>query len=43
MLRSSQVLVILGGRNIANTEVVVLIARLRIDQANADQLLWMGK
>src|SRR6266566_5676587 len=43
MLRSFQILVILRGRNVANTEVIVLIARLWIDQANADQLLWMGK
>ena len=43
MLRSFQILVILRGRNVTNTEVVVLIARLRIDQANAGQLFWMGK
>ena len=41
MLRSFQVLLILGG-GILPPEVVVLIARLRIDQANADQKLWMG-
>ena len=35
MLDRFQILVILGGRNITETEVVILIARLGIDQADA--------
>src|SRR5262249_38147282 len=43
LLRRLQIFVVLSGRNIADTKVVVLIARLRIDQSHADQLLGMRK
>ncbi len=43
MLGRLDVLVILRRRDIAVAEVVVLIARLRIDQPHADQLFGMRK
>ena len=43
LLRRLDVLVILRRRNVADAEIVVLIARLRIDQADADQLFRMRK
>ena len=41
--RSLQIFVVLCGRNVADTEIIVLVARLWIDQPNAHQLFGMGK
>ena len=41
LLRGLDVLVILRRRDIAVAEIIVLIGRLRVNQADADQLFWM--
>jgi hypothetical protein len=43
LLARAEVQVIVGRRNIARAEVVVLRARLRVDQPDAHQLLGMRK